>query len=178
MVIKPKNLDLLLSRIHNGNEETVDVEYIGRFIVNQKHTLRVPEASLRQQWSDSVVPIEYFPIYGLKCDRPEMAGGLFDAAPFEPYDPASIQNEYLNLPSPPEYLHELCTDSCGAQFWIGESLTVYGHNLDNEFQKIGAISDFVDFAIEMSLNEQNWHECLRNVDSVSAFRLSIINTMD
>lgn len=174
---KRNRIDELLSHIHDGSEEVIDVEYIGRFLVRGPFTLRVGSEELRQQWTQSVVPIEYYPLYGLKCDRPEMAGGLFDAAPFAVFDRTDPQNEWLNLPTEPESLFELCTDNCGAQFWIGESRTIYGHNLDNQFQPIGTVADFVDFAIAMALKEKCWHQCLRDESNVEPFQLSPINMM-
>jgi hypothetical protein len=174
---KPSRIKELLARIHNGSEEVVDVEYLGQFLVNGPYTLRVPSDGLEQEWAASVVPIEYFPLYGLKCDRPEKAGGLFDAAPFARINASDLQNAGLNLPSEPEPIFELCTDSCGAQFWVGESRTVYGHNLDNKFQPVGPLAAFVDFAIEMALQEKCWHRCLRDTAELTPFELSSINMM-
>ncbi|MEZ5943861.1 MAG: hypothetical protein R3C18_20890 [Planctomycetaceae bacterium] len=174
---RPKRIDELISRICDGSEEIVDVEYIGAFLVRGPYTLRIASDGLRQQWAESIVPIEYLPLYGLKCDHPETAGGLFDAAPFAAFDRTDLQNEWLNLPPEPEPLFELCTDNFGAQFWIGESQTVYGHNLNNEFQPIGAVGDFVDFAIDMAINEQSWHRCLRLEADAAPYRLSSIEMM-
>lgn len=172
-----KRLEELLERIRDGNEELVDVEYIGKFLVNGNLTLRVPSRGLEHRWAASMVPIEYMPVYGLKCDRPEMAGGLLEAAPFARFDATSPEHEWLNLPTQPEELFELCTDQCGAQFWVGQSSTVYGHNLDNEFQPIGTLSDFVDFAIEMALQERSWHQCLGDANALKSAGLVAINTM-
>ncbi|QDU92659.1 hypothetical protein [Lignipirellula cremea] len=179
-MLEPARLSELLGRFYNGSEETVDVEYMGRFLVNGRMVLRVPEEGLEEQWAASLVPIEYLPLYGLKLSEPEQAGGLFEAAPFDRYDPMSLQNQWLNLPPEPEPepLFEIGTDDCGAQFWLGESGVVYGHNLDNQFQPLGALKDFVDFAIDTALRDVNWSQELHRPTALAPFRLTAINTMD
>lgn len=171
-------LEELLNRIHDGNQEIVEIDYLGQFLVNGPYTLSMPPEGLKEQWAISMVPIEYFPLYGLKCDDPEMAGGLFSEAPFARFDRTNLQNEWLNLPPEPEPLFDLCTDNCGTQFWIGESGKVYGHNINNQIQPIGPISSFVDFAIAMTLEEKNWHQFLQDEKIMTKFDLSPISMMD
>lgn len=176
-MIAHNRINELIERIYDGSETTVEVEYMGKYIVNGPYTLRLPEGGLGQQWRQSVVPFDYFPLYGLKIDQPEAAGGLFDAAPFARFDRNDIQNQHLNLPAEPEVIYELGTDNVGAQFWVGDSLTVYGHNLNNEFQAVGTLGKFVDFAVRAALERRCWHQCLQDTVILAQCNLRPIDMM-
>ena len=174
---KPRRMDELLASFYDGNEEEVDVEYIGKFRLNRGMILRVPTRRIELSWSESVIPLDYLPLYGLKFGELESAGGLFECAPFRRYDRSAPEYEWMNPPESPEPVYQLCTDNCGAQFWIGDSLTVYGHNLDNEMQAIGPLPSFVDYAIDLAFQGISWYRRINTLDSLEKFGLKTINTM-
>jgi len=171
-------MDELLATFYNGREQEIDVEYIGKYRLNGRMVLRVPTPNIETLWARSVVPIEYLPLYGLKFGEPELAGGLFESAPFRRYDRTAPEHEWMNPPEAPEPVYELCTDNCGAQFWIGNSLMVYGHNLNNEMQPIGPLSSFVDYAIDLAFEGLTWYRRINAPESLEKYGLQPINTMD
>lgn len=175
---KPKRMDELLATFYNGHEQEVNVEYIGKYRLNGQMVLRVPTQDIESLWAASVVPLDYLPLYGLKFGEPEWAGGLFESAPFQRLDRSAPEYEWMNLPDEPEPIYELCTDNCGGQFWVGESLLVYGHNLNNEIQAIGSLSSFVDYAIDLAFEGVNWYERIQAPESLEKYDLRAINAMD
>ena len=175
---KPARMDELLAAFYNGAEEEVDVEYIGKYRLNGRMVLGVPTPHIESSWVESVVPIEYLPLYGLKFGEPELAGGLFESAPFQRYDRSAPEYEGMNPPEAPEPVYQFCTDNCGAQFWIGASLMVYGHNLNNEMQPIGPLSSFVDYAIDSAFENRCWYERIDDLEGLRKYGLQPINAMD
>ena len=171
-------MDELLARFYNGDEREIDVEYIGKYRWNGRMVLRVPTSSVKSLWTQSVVPIEYLPLYGLKFSEPELAGGLFESAPFHRYDRSAPEHEWMNPPEAPEPVYELCTDNCGAQFWIGDSQVVYGHNLNNEMQPVGPLSSFLDYAIDLAFENLSWYERINVPERLQKYALQPINAMD
>lgn len=167
----------LLSRFSDSPDELYEVEYVGRFRVSGNLTLRVMDDDVADAWRRSVVPDGYMPLYGLKCGPPEYAGGLFDAAPFAAYDPNGPQYAGMNAPSPPEPIYDLCTDNCGCPFWVSADGTVYGHNLDNEVQRIGTLDAFVDFAVSLALDGTPWYSRTNDPGATMRFGLFKISTM-
>ncbi|QDU37665.1 hypothetical protein Mal4_19810 [Maioricimonas rarisocia] len=174
---KPARMDELLDAFYNGEEEEIDVEYIGRYRLNGRMVLRVPSPDIEASWAESVVPVEYLPLYGLKCGEPQLAGGLFEAAPFPRYDRSAPEYEWMNPPEAPEPVYHLCTDNCGAQFWVGDSHIVYGHNLDNEVQPIGPLMALVDYAIDSAMESRSWYERINEPDTMEKYGLQPINAM-
>ena len=171
-------MDELLAAFYNGSEQTVDVEYIGKFQLNGRMVLRVPSRHVEQSWAKSIVPVEYLPLYGLKFGEPELAGGLFESAPFQRYDRLAPEYEWMNPPESPETVYKLCTDNCGAQFWVGDSLMVYGHNLNNKMQEIGPLSSLVDYAIDLAFEGLSWYKRINDKESLKKYGMQPINTMD
>ena len=173
----PFRLHELLAKFSGSPDEIYDVEYLGRFRVSGDLTLRIVDERTALEWRRSVVPDEYIPLYGLKCGPPEYAGGLFDAAPFAAFDPNDLQYKYLNLPSPTKPIYDLCRDRYGCPFWVSADAIVFGLNQENEMQRIGALSDFVDFAIDLAIDGISWYERLNDSEATSRFRLTSIRTM-
>ena len=167
----------LLGRFTGEPDELYEIEYVGQFRVSGNITLRVMDDDVVDAWRRSVVPDHYMPLYGLKCGPAEYAGGLFDAAPFAAYDPESPQYVGMNAPSPIEPIYDLCTDNCGCPFWVSATGIVYGHNLDNEIQRIGSLDAFVDFVVSLALDGTNWHSRVNDSDTTSKFGLDTISTM-
>jgi hypothetical protein len=175
---KPARMDELAAAFYNGKEQEIDVEYIGKYRLNGRMVLRVPTPDIETSWAQSVVPVEYLPLYGLKFSEPELAGGLFESAPFQAYDPSAPELEWMNPPEAPEPVYELCTDNCGAQFWIGDSHIVYGHNVNNEMQRIGPLSSLVDYAIDLAFEDLSWYERINAPERLEKYGLQPINAMD
>jgi hypothetical protein len=169
-------MDELLAHFYNGHEQEVNVEYIGKYWLNGQMVLRVPTQETESLWAESVVPVDYLPLYGLKFGEPERAGGLFESAPFSRFDRSAPEYEWMNLPDAPEPIYELCTDNCGGQFWVGESLVVYGHNLNNEIQAIGSLPSFVDYAIDLAFEGVSWYKRINVAECLEKYSLRPINT--
>lgn len=167
----------LLARFAGSDVELYEVEYVGQFRVSGGVTLRVMDDAVAEQWRLSIVPDDYMPLYGLKYGPPENAGGLFDAAPFAPYDPNGPQYVGMNAPAPPEQIYDLCTDNCGCPFWVSASNTVYGHNLNNEIQRIGSLDSFVDLVVTLALDAVPWFARVKDNDTMARFGLAKISTM-
>ena len=93
---KPARIDELLAAFYNGNEEEIDVEYIGKYRINGRMVLGVPTPDIETSWAQSVVPDVYLPLYGLKFSQPAEAGGLFESAPFDLYDRSDPEYQWMN----------------------------------------------------------------------------------
>ena len=158
--------------------EEEEIEYMGTYLRSGDLVTAVLDPEKKKRWSESLVPDIYQPLYDMKVGNAEYAGGIFSAAPFSVYDPNDPQYEWLGLPTPTETLYEFCSDNCGSQYWLNDSLQVFGRNLDNEIQLVGALEDFVRFAIDRALSGENWYESINDESVTSKFRLQACEGFD
>lgn len=171
-----QEIERFVARLRSGPSETVEVEYLGQYAIYGETVLSVPEPGLAAQWAASVVPMHFMPLYGLKVGEPALAGGLFDAAPFPLYDPGEPRWEWMNPPSSPEPIYAMGETSTGSSFWVSAEGLVYGHNLDNEVQRVGELNDFIRFAMTAIENGRNWYQLVGDEKVMRAGALEPIRT--
>lgn len=154
-----------------GRPKEVEIEYLGTYLRSGDLVTQILTADTKRAWKASIVPDFYIPLYDLKVGEPPVAGGVFSAAPFEPYVHDAPEYEGLYMPVSSEPLFELCTDNCGSAYWLNADLDVFGRNLNNEIQHIGSLESFVAFAIDRVLAGENWYEKINNSSALENFDL-------
>jgi len=175
-----QKLDQIHALIYDGKEETVDVEYLGRHVVNGDLCIGLLSPEDESMWDESPVPPEYKSIYQLKRDEPEMAGGLLSEGPhFSTLDPEDEEWEIYGLEDAFDDGLVLQRDSSGSPFFFRKSdQSVYCINIDCELQLIGSFEGFMEFCLDQIIEGKNWYSSLMDEAVMAKYGLVTANSMD
>jgi hypothetical protein len=165
--------------IFTGKEKRVEDPELPVRVINGTLSLFEPPKELLDQWAPLIVPVAYADVWYLKRGMVELAGGMFEGAPFPLVDWDEEEWAIFGVEDPFDDGLLIQTDDSGTGVILRLSdRCVYGVNCDIELQKIGKFTDYIEYCLDQIIGGKNWYEEIENSKLLKKYRLAPIKLFD